>query len=246
MRVIIPAAGKGTRLCKHSDMPKAMHTLCGTPIIDIVLKNTSFISPKDTFIVVGYMKEMITEHLGNGYNFIEQNEQRGTGHAVMMCEQAFKDYEGTVLIAFGDMPMFRYESMKAMCDYHESCGAECTLMTAENPSLTNWAKIIRDENGRFVSIKEGSDCVGKDKSIKELFAGVLVFDSKALFEILPELKTDNAQEEYYLTEVPEIMVRKGKKVETYMTDNSEDLFGVNTAEDIIKCEEIFRKRQSTR
>ena len=244
MRAIIPAAGKGTRLNEfNSDIPKAMHTLCGKPILDIVLENTSFISPQDSYIVVGYKKEKIIGHISGDYRFVEQKEQRGTGHAVMMCEEEFRDYDGTVLIAFGDMPMFRYESMKAMCEYHENCDAKCTLMTANNPELTDWARIIRDENGNFVSIKEGSDCVGEEKKVKELFAGVLVFDSKALFSVLPELKTDNAQGEYYLTEVPEIMVKKGLKVETFPTDCPDDLFGVNTKEDIAKCEEILKKRQ---
>ena len=119
-------------------------------------------------------------------------------------------------------------------------------MTAENDQLDEWARIVRDENGRFKAIVEGKDCSVEQRKIKELFAGVLVFDSKPLFEILPQMKTDNVQGEYYLTEVPELMVRSGMSVETFMTDDSEDLFGINVPEDIVRCERILEKRSKKR
>ena len=115
-------------------------------------------------------------------------------------------------------------------------------MTAENPDLTFWARVVRDENGNFASIVEAKDCTDAQKQIKELFSGVLAFDSKELFRILPEVGTHNVQGEYYLTEVPELMTRKGMKVECFMTDDGDDLRGVNTKEDLLICEEVMRKR----
>ncbi len=245
MRVIIPAAGKGTRLKMNqtaADLPKVMQPACGRPLLQTVLEQVDFISPEDTYIVVGYRKEKITDYFGTRYNYIEQKEQLGTGHAVMVCEPCFRDYQGTVLVTFGDMPLFRGSIMKAMCEYHEQTGAACTLLTAVNPELTHWARIVRDEEGKFSRIVEAKDCTPDEAKIEELFSGVLVFDSKALFETLPEVDTQNAQGEYYLTEVPQLMVRKGMKVETYATDDGDDLRGVNTLEDLRKCEEVMRKR----
>jgi len=147
-----------------------------------------------------------------------------------------------VLVTFGDMPLFRREMMRSMCLHHEQTGAACTLMTAENPELTFWARIVRDEKGKFSAIVEAKDCTEEQKQIKELFSGVLVFDSKALFDILPQVGTNNAQGEYYLTEVPELMAKQGLKVETFMTDDGDDLRGVNTKEDLLICEQVMRKR----
>ncbi len=243
IRVIIPAAGKGSRLQKLSgDMPKAMFPVNGKPMIATVLDNVSFIEPKDTYIVVGYKKEAIMEHFGDKYNYAEQTEQLGTGHAVMMCADDFRDFDGNVLVTFGDMPLFRYEEMYNMCRQHEDNRADCTLMTAENPDLKMWARILRDKDGGFMRVVEGKDCTPEQAEIKELFSGVMVFNSKALFGILPELGCSNVQKEYYVTEVPELMVSKGMKVETYFTEDGDDLRGINAPEDLQMCEQILKKR----
>ena len=243
MRAIVPAAGKGSRLkSEESDLPKVMRRACGKPLLETVLEQLDFINGNDIYIVVGYRKEKITEYFGDAYRYVEQTEQLGTGHAVMMCEPWFRDYDGTVLVTFGDMPLFRRGVMRAMCAHHEARGAACTMMTAENPDLKMWARVVRDENGRFVRIVEGKDCTPEEAGIRELFSGVLAFDSRALFGLLPELGRNNAQGEYYLTEIPELMVQRNMKVETYMTDDGDDLRGVNTAEDLAVCEAVMRRR----
>ena len=155
MRVIIPAAGKGTRLSTLPDAPpKAMYRIGGKPLLEIVLEQTSFIRPEDTWIVVGYKQEEVRSYFGNSMHYAEQKEQLGTGHAVMMCAEDFRDYDGTVMVTFGDMPLFRGECMKAMCAFHESRHAACTLLTARNPELTMWARTIRDAQGRFTRIRD--------------------------------------------------------------------------------------------
>ena len=108
IRAIIPAAGKGSRLQKVSgDLAKAMFPVAGKPILTFVLDNISFIEPSDIYLVVGYAKEQIINHFGSPYRYIEQKKQLGTGHAVMECADAFADFDGSVLITFGDMPLFR-------------------------------------------------------------------------------------------------------------------------------------------
>ncbi len=245
MRAIVPAAGKGTRLKTNDDIPKVLHEVCGKPLLEIVLGQLDFISEKDIYIVVGYQKEKVISRFGSAYQYVEQTRQLGTGHAVMVCEPFFRDYSGTVLVTFGDMPLFRRSVMKAMCEYHEQKGAACTLLTAVNPELKMWARIIRDGKGDFARIVEGKDCTPEEAQIEELFSGVLAFDSKALFETLPEVGTNNVQGEYYLTEVPELMARKGLKIETFMTDDGDDLRGVNTIEELYICEEVMKRRMNT-
>ena len=246
IRAIIPAAGKGRRLQKISgDMPKAMFRVGDRPMLEIVLENTDFITPDNTYIVVGYGKEKIIEYFGDRYHYPEQTEQLGTGHAVMTCEEAFRDFDGSVLITFGDMPLFRRSEMAKMCRQHEESGADCTLMTAENPNLTMWARILRDGNGKFAAIVEGKDCTPEQAQIKELFSGAMVFNSKSLFKILPMVGCANVQKEYYVTEVPELMVRNGMQVDTYFTADGDDLRGINTPEDLEVCERILKQRYAT-
>ena len=241
MRAIIPAAGKGSRL-KLQELPKVLQPVCGRPLLEIVLSQVDFIPDDDIYIVVGYQKEKVIRTFGPRYHYVEQAEQLGTGHAVRMCENWFRDYDGTVLVTFGDMPLFRREVMRSMCAFHEARRADCTLLTAENPSLPLWARIVRDDRGRFSRIVEGKDCTPEQRNIRELFSGVLVFNSRSLFQLLPELGNQNVQGEYYLTEVPELMVQRGMRVETMMTDDGDDLRGVNTPEDIGLVEQVMRRR----
>lgn len=243
IRAIIPAAGKGTRLQKLSgDLPKAMFKVADRPMLEIVLENIKFIEEKNVYIVVGYGKEMVMEHFGDRCNYVEQRQQLGTGHAVMECADAFKGFDGSVLVTFGDMPLFRRSELEKMCRQHEESDADCTLMTAENPELELWARVIRDGRGKFSAIVEGKDCTPEQAQIKELFSGVMVFNSKSLFDILPQVGCANVQKEYYLTEVPELMVKNGMKVETYCTNDGDDLRGINTPEDLEACERILAKR----
>ncbi len=243
IRAIIPAAGKGKRLQKISgDTPKAMFRVNGKPMLEVVLENLSFIDDSDVYVVVGYGKDSVMEYFGDRVNYVEQTQQLGTGHAVMECADAFCDFDGTVLITFGDMPLFRRDEMEKMCLQHIENGADCTLMTAENSELKLWARILRDEKGAFLGIVEGKDCTPEEAQIKELFSGVMVFNSKSLFKILPQVGCANVQKEYYVTEVPELMVKNGMKVETYFTADGDDLRGINTPEDLEICETILKKR----
>ena len=134
--------------------------------------------------------------------------------------------------------------MLAMCRQHAENHADCTLMTAENPELTMWARVVRDGEGSFAAIVEGKDCTPEQAQIKELFSGVMVFNSRSLFEMLPLVGCANVQKEYYLTEVPQLMVEHGMKVETYFIQDGNDLRGVNTPEELLVCEKILKERSA--
>ena len=243
MRAIVLAAGKGSRL-GAKDMPKALFPICGKPIIDVVLGLIDYVEKKDTYIVVGFRKEDIIAHCGAEFKYVEQTQQLGTGHAVAVCADEFKGYEGNVIVIFGDMPMYHRDVLKAVCDTHAQHAADCTIMTAVNDELPDWGKIARDAEGKFIGIREAKDCTPEQAATSELFSGLMVFNAKSLFATLPELSSNNAQSEYYLTEVPELMMAKGMKVEMYPIEDGDDIRGVNTPEDLEICERILKMRMA--
>ena len=242
MKAIVLAAGKGKRL--HSEqfnLPKVMREANGKPLIRHVLGNINFIDKKDTVVVVGYMKEKVIENLGSDYLYSVQDEQKGTGHAVMCAAEHFENYDGDVLVLYGDMPLFKKETYKAVIEKHEKSGADCTLLTAIIDNPPAYGRIVRDEKtGKLSDIVEEKDCTPEQKNIKELNVGIYVFKSKLLFEGLKKLKNNNAQGEYYLTDMPKIFILEGKKVETHAITNEVEIYGVNTVEDLKFCEEQLK------
>ncbi len=242
MKAIVLAAGKGKRL--HSEqfnLPKVMREANGKPLIRHVLGNIDFIDKKDTVVVVGYMKEKVIENLGSDYLYSVQDEQKGTGHAVMCAAEHFENYDGDVLVLYGDMPLFKKETYKAVIEKHEKSGADCTLLTAIIDNPPAYGRIVRDEKtGKLSDIVEEKDCTPEQKNIKELNVGIYVFKSKLLFEGLKKLKNNNAQGEYYLTDMPKIFILEGKKVETHAITNEVEIYGVNTVEDLKFCEEQLK------
>ena len=242
MKAIILAAGKGKRL--HSEqfsLPKVMREANGRPLLGYVTETLSFIDKKDTIIVVGYKREKVMESFP-GYTFAVQEEQLGTGHAVNMAKEALADYDGPVLVCYGDMPLFTAETYKNAFDVQNSTGADCTVITGVTDMPLPYGRIIRDANGKFADVVEDKDCTPEQKLIRELNIGVYVFDSKKLFAALANLRNNNAQGEYYLTDVPKLMLADGAKIETYTINDGTQLLGVNTPEDLALCEKLLAQR----
>lgn len=243
MRSIILAAGMGKRLgSAEHDLPKVMHVANGRPLLDIALEAVGFIDKKDTYIVVGYKKEDIIDYFGPEYNYCVQKFQRGTGDAVRSAADAFAGYDGDVIITFGDMPLFRRESVQALIDQHKRSGADCTIMSGICEDIKSYGRIIRDGNGEFLRIVEARDCTPEEYAVTEVNSGVAVYKSKSLFEVLPKLNNDNAQGEYYLTDVPSLMKGCGMKVGLYTIFDSDELRGVNTPEELAAVEKILQAR----
>lgn len=236
MKAIVLAAGKGKRLQSEKfNAPKVLREAKGRSLLSYVLDNISFIPQEDTVIVVGYMRDKVIEKTVGDYKFATQEEQLGTGHAVACAKEYFENYDGSVLVLYGDMPMLKKETYAAMVKKHEESGADCTFLTAISESPLAYGRIIR-ENGKIVDIVEQKDCTPEQLAIRELNVGVYVFDSKALFENLSKLKNDNAQGEYYLTDVPKLLIADGKKVDAYTIGDTCEIYGVNTVEDLEFCE----------
>lgn len=242
MKAVILAAGKGKRL--HSEQfsaPKVLREANGKPLLRYVVNNLSFIpDKKDIIIVAGYKKEMVFNAFKEGYTFAVQDEQLGTGHAVNCAREALKDYDGPVLVCYGDMPLFKKETYENLVKVHEEAGNDCTILTGVSDRGLAYGRIIRDETGSFKGVVEDRDCTPEQKKINELNVGIYVFDSKKLFSCLGELKNSNAQGEYYLTDVPTIMMSKGYKIGTYTTHDDTEILGVNTPEELALCESLLK------
>ncbi len=242
LKAIVLAAGKGTRLkSEDSDLPKVMRQVLGKPLLHYVLAGLSFIHPSDTVIVVGYKKEKVTEAFP-GYSFAEQKEQLGTGHAVMASREALKDYDGDILVCCGDMPLVRRETYETLYRTHVESAYSCTLLSGTSKESLPYGRIVRDERGDFKHIVEEKDCTPEQKKIDELNSGVYMFRSEALFGALSELKNNNSQGEYYLTDVPGILLSHGERVGVCRREMDEELIGVNTMEQLLQVEEFLKRR----
>lgn len=238
MKAIVLAAGKGTRLqSEKANLPKVMRLANDRPLIDYCLESINFIEPKDTNIVVGYMRDKIMEHLGNNFNFAVQEQQLGTGHAVMSTYSQLEKYDGDVLVIYGDMPLIKKKTFEALVEEHKKSSADLTILTAEVERLLPYGRIIRDAAGKIVDIIEEKDASEEIRRINELNVGVIVAKSKLLFEALRGLKNDNVAGEYYLTDATGIFVKNHWNISSYKITNEAEIRGVNTLEDLRFVEE---------
>ncbi|MCL2663216.1 MAG: NTP transferase domain-containing protein [Oscillospiraceae bacterium] len=239
LKAVVLAAGKGTRLHDDEiDAPKVMREANGKPLLRYVLDAISFIERKDIILVVGYKKETVINAF-TGYPYAIQNEQLGTGHAVMSAENQLRNYTGALLVCYGDMPAIKREVYEQLINTHFEEGNDCTLLTGESTLKMSFGRVERDENGSFLQVVEEKDCTPEQLEIKELNTGVYVFDTPLLLDSLKELKNDNSQGEYYITDVPAIMREKGAKIGILKRNLGDDIIGVNTVEQLKMVERIL-------
>lgn len=239
LKAVVLAAGKGTRLhSEEFDLPKVMRLAGGKPLLAHVLSALDFIAPEDTVVVVGYKKDQVIDAFP-GYIFAEQKEQLGTGHAVMAAYSQLENYDGDLLVCCGDMPLLKRESYFALCEEHSASGADCTILSGTSDIPLPYGRIVRDENGDYQRMVEERDCTEEEKHIDELNSGVFVFNSKMLSSVLKELKTDNAQGEYYLTDAPELILKHGGRVNVCKRHLGLEIIGVNTPEQLAEVERVL-------
>ena len=242
LKALVLAAGKGTRLATEGiDLPKVMRLALGKPLIGYVLDELGFLDKKDIIVVVGYKRDYVTAAFPD-YNFAIQAEQLGTGHAVMCAADHLKDYDGNVLICYGDMPLLSRETYTALAETHVEEGNDCTILTGIVIEDLPYGRIIRDENGGFVEVVEDRDCTPEQKKIRELNIGVYVYKAQELLKSLSELNTDNAQNEYYLTDVPAIIRARGGKIGICKRSLGHEILGVNTVAQLEEAEGYLREK----
>jgi len=238
LAVIILAAGKGVRM--NSDLPKVFHKILGVPMLSYVLKTVSKLSPARTFVVVGHQRELIMDYYKDWpVNFVIQEKQLGTGHAVLQVEPYLRDFSGTILVLAGDVPLISERTLRELIEFHQRNHAAVTDLTAELEEPGSYGRVVRKENGEIIKIVEKKDASPEELKIKEINTGTFCFDKEALFAALKEVRAENAQGEYYLTDTVEILKAKGFPVFAYRTENSLEVLGVNTQEELMSVEKIL-------
>ena len=223
---IILAAGKGTRM--KSDMPKVLHEVLYKPMVVHVIDELKKLGVNEIVTVIGHQAERVKEVLSNeGVAFALQEEQLGTGHAVLQASSLLEGKEGLTLVLNGDAPLIRKETLQAMIDTHLNEHHQATMMSVRLPLDTPFGRFIRDDNGDVVDIREYKDASEKERQIDEMNAGEYCFDNKYLFEALRKITNDNAQHEYYITDLAKIMKGMGLKVGTHVIEDFDEVGGVN-------------------
>ncbi|MCX7948028.1 MAG: sugar phosphate nucleotidyltransferase [candidate division WOR-3 bacterium] len=238
---IILAGGKSKRM--KSKKSKVLHKLCGKPIIYYSLRACKSLIPDEVYIVIGQNTEGIREILnGDEIKFVYQNEPLGTGHAVMQVIPYIRDKDMDVLVMPADAPLIRIDTMKELYKFHKENDAIVTILTTEIPDPTGYGRIIRSSGNRVLMIVEEADAFPEEKQIKEINSGIYIFESNILIEALNEIKPDNKQGEYYLTDVISIIQRKYGGVYAYKIDDWREVIGINTREQLSQAHSILQER----
>lgn len=237
---VILAAGAGTRM--KSKKPKVLHNVCGKSMLEHVIDVAENVNAKDTVVVIGHKAEEVKNCVSHRkVEFVLQREQLGTGHAVMQTESLLPD-DGYVLLLYGDTPLIKSETIHSLIDFHIKGKFKATILTADFHDPTGYGRIVRDENGNVVKIVEHKDANDEEKEIKEINSGIYCYDAKELKESLKKLTNENAQNEYYITDVVEILNKSGYTVGAYQVDDQTDIMGVNSRVQLAQAEAVMRDR----
>ena len=225
---VILAAGKSTRM--KSELPKVLHPVCGRLMIDYVLDAARSAGAEKLVVIVGHKADMVRQALAhhNDVAFAEQVEQKGTGHAVMMCESELSDHDGSVLVLAGDTPLLEGTSLKALLDHQRDNNAACVIGTADTANNEGLGRVVRNDSGEFICIREHKDASDEERKITEINTGCYAFDNQLMLASLRELQPNNVQAEYYLTDCPRILMDQGHKVAASCSLTIEEAIGVNT------------------
>src|SRR2546423_3288211 len=248
--ILILAAGLGTRM--RSSTAKVLHKLGGRPLIAHVCRTASALvkGERPVYVVVGHQAEEVEDavraELGEGGAvFVTQAEQRGTGDAVYAAREALGDADSTLLVLSGDVPLVRAETLGSLIHQHRTHrgrGAACTLMAVRLEDPTGYGRVIRDDEGRFEKIVEQKDATPEERQVNEGNVGIHRFATRLLFPALERVKPENAQGEFYLTDVPAILRADGEDVSVYTHPDAREVSGINTRVELSEFERILRLR----
>lgn len=238
---VVLAAGKGTRI--KSELPKVLVPVLGRPMIRYVLDTLRASGIGRVLVVVGYKSDLVRAELADepGLTFVEQTQQLGTGHAVMVCRAELEQHEGPVLIVAGDSPLMQRESIETLLGHYDSRQPACILGTTHKEDPTNLGRIVRDSARRFLRIVEEKDATDLERKIREVNMSCYVFNSRDLLFALDRIGNQNKQGEYYLTDCPAVLLAAGRPVEALDVLKPIESLSINTPEELNAVEEVMQR-----
>ncbi len=239
-KAVILAAGKGIRM--NSDLPKVMHSICSKPMLEIALDTVRDLKIKDIIAVLGFKADEVKQALPKDIKVVIQRKLLGSGDAVKAASVKIKGFRGSVLVLNGDSPLIKAETIKGLMKSHLENEAACTFLTAAVDSPKGYGRVIRDNYSRVTRISEDLDLAQPERPVNEINVGAYCFKAPELVRALNKLKSDNKKKEFYLTDIIEIFVKDGLKIETFATDDKTEALGVNTRQDLALANEILRSR----
>ncbi|MEN0647517.1 bifunctional UDP-N-acetylglucosamine diphosphorylase/glucosamine-1-phosphate N-acetyltransferase GlmU [Caldifermentibacillus hisashii] len=238
--VIVLAAGQGTRM--KSKLYKVLHPVCGKPMVRHVIDELKQIGADQIITVVGHGADEVKNELKDDSEFVLQEQQLGTAHAVMQARDLLQDKEGLTLVVCGDTPLLKADTIKAMIDYHINNHSKATILTAVAEDPTGYGRVIRNEQGYVEKIVEHKDASDEEKAVKEINAGTYCFDNASLFHALQKVTNNNAQNEYYLPDVIGILKDAGQTVTAFRTNDFTEIFGINDRVALAQAGKIMQQR----
>jgi len=243
INVVILAAGLGTRM--KSRRAKVLHRAGGLTLIEHVVETSIGITPPEhVTVVVGHQAEEVKAVLAaSGVRFLEQSEQKGTGHAVMMCGEALASQGGLVVVLYGDCPLLSHATLKELVDRQAASQAAATLITTRLSDPRGYGRLIFGERGELQSIVEQKAATSEQLGIQLINSGIYCFRSDLLWKHIAEIRPDNPAREYYLTDMVEILNRAGHRVQAMEVANYEELLGINTRVELAAVDKLFRERK---
>ncbi|EIA20997.1 bifunctional UDP-N-acetylglucosamine diphosphorylase/glucosamine-1-phosphate N-acetyltransferase GlmU [Listeria fleischmannii] len=241
---IVLAAGQGTRM--KSKLYKVLHPVCGKPMVEHVVDQIAQLDMKKIVTIVGHGAEDVQEHLRDKSEFVKQEEQLGTAHAVLQAKELLADLDGVTIVVCGDTPLIESTTMGALIKYHSEKRAKATILTTQLDDPTGYGRILRDDLGIVERIVEHKDATEKEQRVQEINTGTYCFDNRALFEALSKVSNDNAQGEYYLPDVIKILKDSDEVVAAYRMENFEESLGVNDRVALAEASRLMRNRINER
>lgn len=239
---IILAAGISSRM--NTKLPKVLHEICGRPMLAYVVDACRQAGVQKLYVIVGYGKDQVINYFSGDKDitWVEQKEQKGTGHAVLCCKEHLADFNGDTLIICGDMPLIRAEIVKTLTEKHQKETSAATLATAILDEPAGYGRIIRDSYGNIQGIIEEADCTPEQKTIKEVNPSYYCFKNKVLFEALAKVTPNNVKNEYYLTDALHLIIKAGHKVIAVTAVAAQDAIGVNSRQQLSEAGKIMQRR----
>ncbi len=239
---IIPAAGQSARM--KTELPKALHEVCGRPMLAYVIDACKQAGCSTIYCVVGYGSEQVIEKFRDVPDivWVQQSEQRGTGHAVMCCKQYLKDFQGDCIVAFSDGPLVLKETIRAVMDHHSQEQTALTMGTGLIEDPTGYGRVVRDQQGKLIGIVEQAHCTPEQLKIREINPSYYCYDCQTLFWALDQIRPDNPKNEYYLTDAVRIILKSGRKAQAITVVPPDEVFSINSRQHLAHLSKLMQVR----